>query len=266
MSAGRQALPDPVRLRHRGLVAFFSLVMARQMASSFRAVRLAKPGLPDLPPDRPVVVFSNHPSWWDPAFVIVLHPRLFPGRQGYGPIDAAMLSRYGFFRHIGMFGVEQDSPRGAALFLSTSRAILSDPRRMLWITAQGRFADPRERPLMLRSGIAHLMARMPEAVALPLALEYPFWSEKRPEALACFGAALDGRLGGDARDWALRLETALTETADRLAGLAQARDPQGFTNLMAGRSGVGGIYGLWQHVRSLARGERHSPDHIAEPP
>ena len=35
-------------------------------------------------------------------------------------------------------------------------------------------------------------------VALPLALEYPFWSEKRPEALACFGPLLDGRDGGDA--------------------------------------------------------------------
>ena len=266
MSAALQAAPDPVALRHPGTVHFFAAIMARQMASSFRAVRLAKPGLPDLPPDRPLVVYSNHPSWWDPAFVMVLHPRLFPDREGYGPIDAAMLERYGFFRRIGMFGVDQESRQGAARFLSTSRRVLSDPRRMLWVTAQGRFADPRERPLALRPGVAHLMARMPEAIALPLALEYPFWSEKRPEALACFGPPLDGRDGGGAATWAGRLEGALTETCDRLAGLAQARDPQAFTNLLAGRAGVGGVYGLWQRAKSLARGERHRPDHIAEPP
>jgi 1-acyl-sn-glycerol-3-phosphate acyltransferase len=234
------------------------------MAGSFRAVRLSRPGLPDLPQDRPLVVYSNHPSWWDPAFYIVLHSRLFPNREGYGPMDVAMLRRYGFFRRIGIFGVEQDSRAGALRFLSTARHILSDPRRMLWITAQGRFADPRERPLALRTGVAHLMARTPEAVALPLALEYPFWSEKRPEALAGFGPPLDGHEGGDANAWAARLESALTGTCDRLAALAQARDPAAFTNLLSGRAGVGGVYGAWQRLKSLARGERHVPDHFGE--
>ena len=102
-----RAARDPVALRHAQMTRFFSGVMSRQMAGSFRAVRLAKPGLPSIPPDRPVVVFSNHPSWWDPAFVIVLHPRLFPDREGYGPMEEAMLARYGFFRRIGLFGVEE---------------------------------------------------------------------------------------------------------------------------------------------------------------
>ncbi|WP_246045294.1 lysophospholipid acyltransferase family protein [Rubellimicrobium roseum] len=237
--------------------------MARQMAASFRAIRLARPGLPELPSDRPLVIYSNHPSWWDPAFVIVLHSRLFPDREGYGPMEAEMLRRYGFFRRIGIFGVEEGRA-GALRFLATSRAILSDPRRMLWITAQGRFADPRERPLGLRPGVAHLMARIPRAIAVPLALEYPFWSEKRPEALAAFGTPLEGQ--GDAANWAPRLEIALTDTCDRLAALAQARDPAAFTNLLAGQAGVGGIYGTWQRLRALARGERHVPDHLAERP
>jgi 1-acyl-sn-glycerol-3-phosphate acyltransferase len=253
-----------VALRRPLTVAFFTSIMARQMAGSFRAVRLAKPGLPDLPAGRPVVVFTNHPSWWDPAFGIVLHARLFPGREGYAPIEEAMLRRYGFFRRIGLFGVEPDTTAGAIRFLSTARFVLSEPHRMLWVTAQGRFADPRQRPLSLRPGVAHLMARTPEAVALPLAMEYPFWSEKRPEALAAFGQPLDGRQGGTALAWEERLEAALTETCDRLTALSQARDPAAFTNVLSGRSGVGGVYGAWQRVRALARGERHHPDHLAE--
>lgn len=252
-------------LRHTQMTRFFGRVMAREMRRSFHSVLLARPGRPELPPGRPVVVVMNHPSWWDPAFGIVLHPRAFPDREGYAPIRAAMLGRYGFFRRIGLFGVE-DGPRGAAGFLETSQAILADPRRALWVTAQGRFVDPRTRPLGLRPGVAHLMARTPEAVALPLAIEYPFWGEKRPEALACFGDPLDGRTGGGAKAWADRLEEALTATCDRLALLAQARDPAAFTNVLAGRAGVGGVYGAWQRLRSLARGERHRPEHLAEGP
>jgi 1-acyl-sn-glycerol-3-phosphate acyltransferase len=248
------------------MVAFFIRIMSRQMQGSFRAVRLAKPGLPDLPQGRPLIVYSNHPSWWDPAFFIVLQDRLLPDREGYGPIDEAMLLRYGFFRRIGLFGVQPEGRLGAARFLSTSRAILAEPHRMLWITAQGRFADVRERPLALRPGVAHLMARVPDAVAVPLALEYPFWSEKRPEALACFGAPIDGRNGGHAEAWQQRLELGLTACCDRLASLAQARDPSAFDSLLGGRAGVGGIYGAWQRAKALARGERHRPDHIAEPP
>lgn len=262
----RTGAADPVALRHPGVVAFFVRIMAGQMRSAFRATRIARPGLPPLPEGRPVIVFTNHPSWWDPAFCIVLQARLFPGREGYAPIDETMLRRYGFFRRIGLFGVEPEGRAGAARFLLTSRAILSDPSRMLWVTAQGRFADVRERPLALKPGVAHLMARMPDAVALPMAFEYPFWSEKRPEALACFGAPLDGRDGGTAEAWEARLEAALTEACDRLGRLSQARDPAGFDNLLAGRAGVGGVYGTWQRLRSLLRGERHRPDHIAEPP
>lgn len=255
--------PDPVALREPLLVRFFAGVMARQMRGAFRAVRLAKPGLPELPTGRPLVVYSNHPSWWDPAFFIVLHWQLFRGREGYGPMEAAMLRRYGFFRRIGIFGVEEGRA-GAVGFLETSRAILADPRRMMWVTAQGRFADARERPLGVRPGVAHLMARVPGAVAVPLAFEYPFWSEKRPEALAAFGAPLEGSMGAAA--WGPRLEEALTATCDRLAALSLARDARAFDDVLRGRRGVGGIYGSWQRLDALARGKRHEPDHLADAP
>ncbi len=253
---------DPIALRSLVMVWFFRCVMERQMRSAFRALRLARPGLPTLPAGRPIIVYSNHPSWWDPAFAMVLTTRLFPKHESYAPIHAAMLQRYRFFRRIGIFGVDLDGRMGGVRFLQTSMRILEDPRRMLWVTAQGRFMDPRERPLALRSGVAHLMARLPDAVALPLALEYPFWSERHPEALACFGDPVVG--DGDAGAWASRLEAALEATCDRLAELAQARDPAAFQMVMPGRAGVGGVYGSWLRLRSLLKGQRHVPDHLAD--
>ncbi|GGL78389.1 lysophospholipid acyltransferase family protein [Wenxinia marina] len=255
---------DPLAARSNGACRFFAGVMRRQLASNFRAVRLARPGLPEVPPDRPLMIYANHPSWWDPAIFIALHPRFFPDRQGYGPIDAAMLERYRFMARLGVFGVRQDDPRGAADFLRQAMRVTDVPDRVLWITAQGRFADVRTRPLGLRPGAAHLMARRPEVLAVPLAMEYTFWSEKRPEALLRFGAPVEARAGEGAVALGPRLEAALTDTADALAALAVARDPGSFETLIGGARGTGGVYGLWQRARAVATGRPYAPDHAPE--
>ena len=261
------AAPEVVRLRSPAMCRFFERVMRRQMRRAFRAVRLAEPGVPcairSLPPDRPLIVYCNHPSWWDPAFAMVMIPRQFAGRACFGPIEAAMLDRYRFMRRLGLFGVEPGTRAGAAAFLRTSRAVLSQPSCMLWVTAQGTFSDPRARPVALRPGVAHLMAGLPGAVALPVALEYPFWGESRPEALARFGEPLDG--SGTPAAWHAWLEGALAETMDALAADAMARDPSPFRDLLRGQAGVGGVYDVWRRARALAGGERFSPEHMPVP-
>jgi len=241
------------------LCRLFARVMAREMRRGFHNVRLAHPGVPALTRTEgggpPLIIYTNHPSWWDPAFFIVLATRFFDGREHYGPIEAAMLDKYRFMRRIGIFGIEPGTLGGAAEFLRIGEAILAEPRRMLWVTAQGRFSDPRSRPLALRPGVTRLMRRVPGTLALPLAVEYPFWTEKRPEALARFGAP-----EGDPE----RLEGALTETANRLAEDAMARDPSRFEIVLRGGAGIGGIYDAWRGVAASLRGRRFSPEHLPE--
>lgn len=249
---------EVIALRSPAMCRFFARVMQRQMRGAFHRVRLARPGLPDVPPDRPLIVYSNHPSWWDPAFFMVLATLLFPGREGYGPIDARMLEKYRFMRRIGIFGVDLGSRAGAAAFLRTAEAILAEPSRMLWVTAQGHFADPRTRPVELRGGVARVAARVPSAVAVPLAVEYPFWTEKQPEALARFGDPVEPAAAPEA------FEGALEATMDRLARDAMARDPARFTPLLTGRSGVGGVYDLWRGGAAALQGRRFRPEHEVE--
>jgi 1-acyl-sn-glycerol-3-phosphate acyltransferase len=239
---------------------FFEGVMRRQMAGAFRAVRVARPGPPDVPADAPLIVYANHPSWWDPAFFMVLATGPMRERVSYGVIEAAALERYGFMKRIGLFGVEPGTREGAVRFLRVGRHVLAQPRAMIWMTAQGEFADPRA-PVALRPGLAHLMARVPGAVAVPLAVEYPFWTEKRPEALCEFGAPV--RAEGDVEASTDRLRDALQSTVDGLARRAMARDPAAFASLIDGTRGVGGIYGLWSRARARMRGERYVPDHAA---
>lgn len=264
MAAAGSPAPEVVRLRQPALVRFFTGVMTRRLRGAFHAVRLARDGQPRIEPGRPVVVYLNHPSWWDPALVMLLAGRLFPGRAGFGPIEAEALTKYRFMARIGLFPVERGRP-GAVNFLRQSLGVLADPDAMLWITAEGAFTDPRRRPVHLRPGIAHLARRLPQAILLPLAVEYPFWDESTPEALVRFGPPVDAadHVGLDVLRWRELLEDRLADTMDTLAADAQSRDPARFTTLLGGRVGVGGVYDLWRRTAATFRGRRFHAGHGA---
>lgn len=256
------ALPEVVARRSPGLVRFFTGIMTRRMRGAFHAVRLSREGRPRVEGDRPLIVYLNHPSWWDPALIVVLADRLFPRRPGFGPIDAEALQKYRFMARIGLFPVERGQ-RGAVRFLRESLGVLSEADAMLWVTAEGHFTDPRRRPVLLRPGIAHLARRLPQAILLPLAVEYPFWDESTPEALVRFGQPIDAadHVGLDVDRWRELLEDRLADTMDALAVDAMSRDPDRFDTLLGGRVGVGGVYDLWRRATATLTGRRFHAGH-----
>jgi 1-acyl-sn-glycerol-3-phosphate acyltransferase len=261
MDMATRALPLPRSRRSPVVFAGFAWYVRRYLRKHFHAVRLAG----DLPGDAapgPLVVVMNHPSWWDPLVGLIL-TQLFPGREPYAPIESAALEKYRFFERLGFFGIDPGTPAGGLAFLRTATQILARPQTALWVTAQGGFTDPRERPVRLRAGIGHLMRRLDGGTVLPLALEYPFWSERFPEALARFGAPIAIGRGVDrsVEDWMERIETGLTQTQDALAAWAKKRDASPFRTLIGGVEGVGGIYDLWRRSRAWLRGERFHAAH-----
>ncbi len=250
--------------RSEVLFRLFAAYLRWYAGRRFHAMRLSRTGLPRAPDTGPLIVYSNHPSWWDPAIYILLCDMLFHGRAGYGPMDQAALGKYGVLQRMGVFGVALDDPRGAAQFLHTSLAVLQRPRSMLWITAEGAFTDNRVRPITLRPGLAHLARRVPHATILPLAIDYPFWNESRPEALVRFGEPLPGGREDSVAEWTRRLEGALTDTMDALAAESTTRDPALFRPLLRGFAGVGGIYDSWRWLRATVGGHRFDPSHEGE--
>ncbi len=250
--------------RSERMFRLFAAYLRWYVSRHLHAVRLSRTGLPHAPAGRPLIVYSNHPSWWDPAIYILLCDMLFRGRAGFGPMDAAALGKYGVLARMGVFPVAQDDKRGAAQFLRTSLAVLETPSAMLWVTAEGSFTDSRSRPIRLRPGLAHLARRVPDAVILPLALEYSFWNESRPEALLRFGEPLQKEGSGSVADWTERLEHALATTMDTLAAESMTRDPKLFQPLVRGGSGVGGIYDSWRWLRARAAGRRFDASHEGE--
>ena len=260
--------PAPQPRVSAGVMRVFSAYNRRYVRRHFRALRVSQSGPPPRDLSRPLVFYFNHASWWDPLVCLLLSREFFPDRSSFGPIDAAMLERYGFFKHLGFFPVEQRSTRGARQFLRTTHAILSSSRNAVWLSPQGRFADVRERPLRLQAGLGALAAREPGAAFIPLAIEYAFWTEPRPEILVSFGEPIVPGLAQtrSASDWTGVFTAALESAQDELAARSCRRDPAEWLTLDRGKSGVNGIYDAWRWLRARVRGEKFAPEHRAEVP
>jgi len=247
------------------LMRWFSGYTRRYFRRHFHALRVLREGIP-LPYSRqPVVVYLNHPGWWDPLTCLLLGSHLFPGRRLFAPMDETQLQRYPMFKKLGLFGIEPGTPRGGLALLRTARGILDDPNRMLWITPEGCFRDPRQRPILMEEGLGCLARRFPQAVFLPLALEYTFWNERLPEALASFGSPLIpahlAKSDQNPERLSRRLAQGLESTMDLLAAGSMERDPSRFVTLQEGRHGVGLVYDAWRRLRALRQGWSYQKRH-----
>jgi 1-acyl-sn-glycerol-3-phosphate acyltransferase len=244
------------------VAGLFETYLRSYLRRHFHHVRLSRADRPLLGDDEPLIVYLNHPSWWDPLVAFMLARRNLRDREHFAPIDAVALRKYPFFARLGFFGVEQDSG-GMRTFLRGAREVLQRPASALWVTPQGRFTDAYRRPLELKPGLGALVSRLDRGVVLPLALEYTWWEERKPEALARFGVPF--RLEREWRrapaEWSQLLAGRLAETADVLREEALSRDPGLFSTVVGGRSGVGGVYDLWRGLGSLLRGERFRAEH-----
>lgn len=246
------------------LLRWFLWYSRRYLRQHFHSLRISLSGLPPETRGLPLVLYSNHASWWDPVVCLVIKDEFFADRTAFAPIDAAMLERYQMFRRFGFFGIESKSRRGAVQFLRTSEAILQAPDSLLIITPQSRFADVRERPVRFEPGLGHLATRLEQAVFLPVVAEYVFWEERLPEILVRFGEPMAVRRShpnGDAVAWTKRLEERLVATQDALAAEVQRRRPADFQIVLRGGAGQGGVYDWWRELRARLAGKHFAKEH-----
>ncbi|MFT8523346.1 lysophospholipid acyltransferase family protein [Gluconobacter oxydans] len=245
--------------RHPLVAALVSRGMRRGIGRRFNAVRLSGDG-EVLRHRGPLVVCANHPGWWDPAVFAWLQHHFFGHCHGYGPIEAAALRRYPLLEKAGLIPVDPDDRESLRRFVRVARNVLGQGN-VLWITPQGEFADSRVRPVRLQPGFAHLVRHVPSVRLVPLAIEYPFWHESRPELLLRFGPPVPVREGEDVPCVTARMEKALTETMEALARDSCTRDASRFATFAQGQAGVGGLYDVGRRARQWLLGESFQPRH-----
>lgn len=249
-----------------GVLNVFAAYSRGYVRRHFHSLRILKRGSPPRDCEGPLVIYLNHAAWWDPLVCLLLAREFLATRTSFAPIESAMLRRYGFFKYFGFFGIEPHTAQGARTFLRTTHALLASSQNAVWLTPQGRFMDVRERPLRLEDGLGALAVREPHAAFVPLAIEYAFWTEPRPEILVSFGEPITPGTSPTraVAEWTRTFTDALEATQDELAARSCRRESADWTVLNRGKSGIAGIYDGWRWLRARLRGERFVPDHQEE--
>jgi 1-acyl-sn-glycerol-3-phosphate acyltransferase len=231
----------------------------RMFRSSFAAVRVlgdTAAVLRRLDAERgPAIVVMNHQSWWDPLTGLLVSSLLTPSRRVVGPMQADQLRKFGIFRKLGVFGIEPDDPASLEEMIRyLGWSFAHDGRGVLWITPQGQFADPRV-PVRIRPGVASAAARLLGGAwrgrVVSMAVEMPFWTDKRPELLLRFQVVECGEEPRPSTaDWTRAITRAMRENAEALATGVMARDPTAFETIFGGAAGrINPLYDLWLRLR-----------------
>ena len=246
------------------LVYWFNWYLKRYIPKHFHAFAISGTGgLQKIRTDQRLIVYMNHASWWDPLMALTLARIYFPDRKLFAPIDAKAVQKYPFMQKLGFFPVEQERLHGAGHFLKSARTILNQPGTSVWLTPEGQFADPRETDLPFQPGLAHLVSKLDSGIVLPLAMEYPFWEERNPEALGRFGEPIFierfAELGKS--QWQEILEKRLRDTQRELAKISRERNSGALEVLLSGNAGVDWMYDLLRRVRSVLTGRRLEESH-----
>jgi hypothetical protein len=155
-----------------------------------RRVDLRMTGLPrDLPSRTPLVIASNHSTWWDGFALRALQRSLRPRAPVYTVMLERELARRPFFRRIGVIGIDPErlaSVRG--LMRRIDDLTLRRPDSVIIFFPQGRIWPSYRRPLGFRPGIELLLRQLPEWLLLPVGLHLESLNSSRPTLFLNCGA------------------------------------------------------------------------------
>ena len=214
--------------------------------SHFDRVWIKREGPIPQPADGPLIVYMNHPSWWDGYMAFVLNRMLLRGRyQGYAMMEQPQLERYRFFSWSGAFSVHRHDARSAMRSVRYIGRLLAERRnRCMYIFPQGEITPNDRRPLAIFSGLARVVRLAGGATLWPAALRYEFRGEQRPEAFIRIGPAHHAPARADARALSQEVGRRLTAACDALRDEYTAGDLDGYEVLLRGRPGVNRLFDI----------------------
>lgn len=164
----------------------------------------------------PTILFAPHSNWWDG---IVLYNTTHRICKKEIRLMVEELNRFPLLRRGGAYSVNKKSPQSAMKALKYSVDLLKDLRNQLCIFPQGIIRPPHYRPIEFQTGLAYIaqsaVKKYGKINLIPLAIEYCFFRDNRPEVVVDFGKCIElTDKNIDRHEYTKFLEQALTETCD----------------------------------------------------
>lgn len=170
--------------------------------------------------DVPTILFAPHCNWWDGIVLYNTTHRIFHKEIR---LMVEELNRFPLLRRGGAYSVNKKSPQSAMKALKYSVDVVGDLRNMLCIFPQGIIRPPHFRPIEFQTGLAYIaenaLKKYGKVNLIPMAVDYAFFRDNRPEVIVEFGKRIELRQGNEFDNMSRKelthyLEKALTETCD----------------------------------------------------
>ncbi len=140
----------------------------------------------------PLLLLPNHSTWWD-GFIVYLINKKRLQRQAYLMMLQEQLSKNRFFRYLGAFSVDPDSPSELRRSLRYTQTLFQEQEstNMVCIFPQGELQPWHQRPIELKRGIEYLLKRIPLPVQLLfLGIRIEFRGEQFPQIFLLFSKTI----------------------------------------------------------------------------
>jgi chlorobactene lauroyltransferase len=187
--------------------------------------------------DCPAIVYANHSNWWDGLVAFYLSKVLW-NIDAYVMMDIEQLSKYSFFKWIGAFSVNRNSPKEALESVGYSIDLLKDSNRVLWIFPQGVMQPNDYRPIMFYSGISKIAQEVGELNLIPVTFKYEFISEQRPEIFISAGEIKHITHVDDVKSFTEILNTGLVTQLDILKHKISKSETGNFRIILQGKKSL----------------------------
>jgi 1-acyl-sn-glycerol-3-phosphate acyltransferase len=214
----------------------------------------------------PVLLVSNHTSWWDVMFAVYVAHRVLRRCDAFAMMDAANLRKLPFFARIGAFGVERaEAGQGFARdSIDYAAGLLAAPGRLVWVFPQGDERPAMLRPLGFRRGAAVVAHARPDALIVPLGFHYALERTAKPCAYLSFGPPVPR--GETVEATTAAMEAAVEAQLDRIAAHLCAGPDGGFVTVHKARPGRIERFAEWALARFNRRHARPAVGAESLPP
>lgn len=165
-------------------------VFFRMLSHRFYALRVKNKALFEEKRNKnyPIIFYAPHMNWWDGIVGYNIIRRCFKFRLR---MMIEEMNRFPLFSLCGAFPVNKKSAQAAMISLKYIVDDLKDSDMALWIFPQGIVRPPNYRPIEFQTGLTYIaqnIAKKHGGVNLvPVAVNYTFLREDRPECLCVFG-------------------------------------------------------------------------------
>lgn len=127
----------------------------------------------------PVLVISNHSSWWDG--LIAYYVSKEADLDAYVMMEEKQLARFFLFRFLGAFSVVREKPQAAARSILYSIRLLNSKDAALWLFPQGKIVPFDSRPIEISDGAELIQKRVSGLKPVLVGMKYEYLQESKAD-------------------------------------------------------------------------------------